>query len=162
MMGMVEVKSLANLLEPGRNGRIALIEAIEETRAHNIMVLNSRDSGQMLPHIQRIRALDDEIDQLLIDDERVLTDAGGQLLPDQLSQVRHVIDVYRQARDALLDAAQSGQLENLRAQIAPAVREAYHQVKHAFENAFGSSDVPTVAGSQLVASDDTKTILPHG
>lgn len=159
MMGLVEVKSLANLLEPNRNRRIALIEAIEETRAHNIMVLNSRDSRQMLPHIQRIRALDEEIDQLLIDDGRVLTEAGGQQQPGQLSQLRHAIDGYRQARDALLDAAQSGQLESRRAQIAPAVREAYHHVKHAFQNVFGSSDLQPVAG-QLIATDNTKTILP--
>lgn len=159
MMGLVEVKSLANLLEPNRNRRIALIEAIEETRAHNIMVLNSRDSGQMLPHVQRIRALDEEIDQLLIDDGRVLTEAGGQQQPGQLSQLRHAINEYRQARDALLDAAQNGQLESRRAQIAPAVREAYHQVKHAFQNVFGSSDLQPVAG-QLIATDNTKTILP--
>ena len=160
MMGLVEVKSLANLLEPGRNHRIALMEAIEETRAHNIMVLNSLDSAQMLPHIQRIQALDNEIDQLLMDDGRALAEAGQPLQSDHLSQLRSAINAYRASRDALLDAARNGQLESLRAQIAPAVREAYHQVKHAFQNAFGTSNVPAAPGSQSVAGNDVKTELP--
>lgn len=63
--------------------------------------------------------------------------AGEPLQLDHLSQLRSAISAYRASRDALLDAARNGQLESLRAQIAPTVREAYHQVKHAFQNPFG-------------------------
>jgi hypothetical protein len=42
-----------------------MLEAIEEIRAHNIMVLNARETAQMVAHIQRIHALDQEIDTWL-------------------------------------------------------------------------------------------------
>lgn len=159
MLGLVQVKSLANQLETRRDRSIALLEAIEETRAHNIMVLNSRSIEQMLPHIQRIQALDGEIDQWLMDDGFVGAQSDGALTTGQLSRLRHEIALYRQVRDLLLDAAREGKLEQLRSRIAPRVREAYHQVKQAFQNAFGSPDAQTVSGSSPVAMPNTITTV---
>src|SRR5690606_25469702 len=62
MLGLVELKGLAGHLDVGGDALVALVDAVEETRAHNIMVLNARSVEQMLPHIARIEALDREVD----------------------------------------------------------------------------------------------------
>lgn len=153
MLGLVDVKGLANQLETRRELSTAILEAIEETRAHNIMVLNSRSREQMLPHIQRIQTLDGEIDHLL----REARHSMGVAL-DPLNEVTRA---YRQVRDVLLDAARAGQLESLRAKVAPQVREAYHLVKQTFDDIF-TADRPAHAGEQSppAAQTRTRTAIP--
>lgn len=130
MLGLVDLKSLASQIDVSRDGMAALLEAIEETRAHNIMVLNARATAQMLPHIQRIHALDSEIDQLLgaVQDASEAVDEPRR---EHLAGLRQALDAYRRIRDDLLGAAQSGRLEQVRERAAPLVREAYHNVKQA-------------------------------
>lgn len=153
MLGLVEVKSLANQLEARRDSATAILEAIEETRAHNIMVLNSRTLEQMLPHIQCIQDLDREIDRLLDDTEPCPSPT--------LAHLRQAIQAYRQLRDRLLDAARTGQLEQLRAQLAPRVREAYHRVKDAFQDIFGTPNASVPASSQAATAAHTKIKPVH-
>nr|WP_172149310.1 methyl-accepting chemotaxis protein [Pseudomonas tumuqii] len=130
MLGLVDLKSLASQIDVSRDGVASMLEVIEETRAHNIMVLNARATEQMLPHIQRIHALDREIDQLL---GHAQSDAGAldEVRKTHLSRLRHALDAYRNIRDDLLSAAQGGRLEQVRERAAPLVREAYHHVKEA-------------------------------
>jgi methyl-accepting chemotaxis protein len=130
MLGLVDLKTLASRIDVSRDGIASMLEAIEETRAHNIMVLNAREIAQMLPHIQRIHALDSEIDQLLdhAQSDTGLVDAARKA---HLSHLRQVLGAYRRIRDDLLGAAQSGSLEQVRARAAPLVREAYRHVKEA-------------------------------
>jgi methyl-accepting chemotaxis protein len=130
MLGLVDLKSLASQIDVSRDGIASMLEAIEETRAHNIMVVNARSTAQMLPHIQRIRMLDSEIDQLL---GNAQSDSGavGESRRSKLSRLRQALEAYRQIRDDLLSAAQSGRLESMRERAAPLVREAYQNVKEA-------------------------------
>lgn len=130
MLGLVDLKSLASQIDVSRDGMAALLEAIEETRAHNIMVLNARATAQMLPHIQRIHALDSEIDQLL-GAAQATRETIDEQRRGQLSGLRQALDAYRRIRDDLLGAAQSGRLEQVRERAAPLVREAYRNVKQA-------------------------------
>lgn len=153
MLGLVELKSLANQLETRRDRATTILEAIEETRAHNIMVLNSRTLEQMLPHIQCIKGLDGEIDRLLGDAEQSPSPA--------LVHLQQEIQAYRQVRDRLLDAARTGQLEQLRAQVAPRVREAYHRVKDAFQDIFGTPNASVPASSQAATAAHTKIKPVH-
>lgn len=147
MLGLVELKSLANQLETSRDSRTALLEAIEETRAHNIMVLNSRTTEQMLPHIQCIQVLDQEMDQQLNLVQQASSVRSGGPEMAALSRLRHELDGYRQIRDVLLDAARKGRLEQVRGQVAPQVREAYQQVKDAYQSAFVGLDEHVVVSS---------------
>lgn len=148
MLGLVEVKGLANQLETRREISTAILEAIEETRAHNIMVLNSRTREQMLPHIQCIQGLDREIDQLLLE--------VRQRVGSRVDRLGEVTQAYRQVRDTLLDAAEAGQLEQLRGKVAPRVREAYHLVKQTFDDIF-TADRPAHAGDQSPSAARTRT-----
>ncbi|MDX1725517.1 MAG: methyl-accepting chemotaxis protein [Pseudomonas sp.] len=130
MLGLVDLKSLASQIDVSRDGVASMLEVIEETRAHNIMVLNARATEQMLPHIQRIHALDREIDRLL-GHAQSDADALDEVRKAHLSRLRHALDAYRNIRDDLLSAAQGGRLEQVRERAAPLVREAYHHVKEA-------------------------------
>ncbi|MCY1490152.1 Methyl-accepting chemotaxis protein (MCP) signaling domain protein [compost metagenome] len=121
MMGLVELKNLANRIDVNRDPSGALLEAVEETRAHNIMVLNAKTAEQMLPHIQRIHRIDEEVDALL-----------GQIPDDGvMAQAREALAGYRKIRDTLLQAARDGRLEQERTRCVPLVRAAYARVKEA-------------------------------
>tara|TARA_R110000822_G_scaffold173299_3_gene312921 strand:+ start:1278 stop:2873 length:1596 start_codon:yes stop_codon:yes gene_type:complete len=159
MLGLVELKGLANQLEARRDRGTALMEAIEETRAHNIMVLNSSNREQMLPHIQCIQALDREIDQLLIAPEEIGLADTHELRTGRFSRLQHEVGIYRQVRDVLLDAAKEGRLEQLRTQTAPQVREAYHRVKEAFRDIFDApDDQAAVYRQSTVAAANSRTV----
>lgn len=107
-----------------------MLEAVEEIRAHNIMVLNARETAQMLAHIQRIHVLDREIDAWLA---QAITECEpvDARRSDNLLAVRKALDAYRHVRDELLEAAQSGRLEHALERGTPLVRQAYHVVKEA-------------------------------
>nr|WP_017123810.1 methyl-accepting chemotaxis protein [Pseudomonas gingeri] len=130
MLGLVDLKSLASQIDVSRDGVASILEAIEETRAHNIMVLNARATAQMLPHIQRIHALDGEIDQLLSQAQRDPS-ALDEVRKAHAFRLRQALDAYRRIRDDLLNAAHGGRLEQVRERAAPLVREAYRNVKEA-------------------------------
>ena len=85
------------------------------------MVLNARNSEQMLPHIQRIRSIDEEVDELL----RLVP--GGETM----DRMRKALAAYRDVRDGMLRAAEGGTLERERAHHLARVREAYGTVKQA-------------------------------
>ncbi len=121
MMGLVELKALANRIDVKRDASSALLEAVEETRAHNIMVLNAKTTAQMLPHIQRIHKIDEEVDALL---RQTPGDSA-------ITQLRTALISYREVRDSMLKAAQGGTLEQERARCLPLVRDAYIRVKNA-------------------------------
>ncbi|EWC42613.1 methyl-accepting chemotaxis protein [Stutzerimonas stutzeri] len=124
MMGLVELKSLATRIDVNRDVFGALLEAVEETRAHIIMVLNARSREQMLPHVQRIQRLDAEVDGLL---ERMRGAEHG----NALGQLHKALLAYRAVRDPLLGAAQDGTLDQQRERCVPLVRAAYSTVKQA-------------------------------
>lgn len=130
MLGLVDLKSLASQIDVSRDGVAAIIGAIEETRAHNIMVLNARTTSQMLPHIQRIHALDREIDQLL-GEVQGATKTVDEQRSGRVSGLLQALGAYRRIRDDVLGAAQSGRLEHVRDRAVPLVREAYQNVKQA-------------------------------
>jgi len=124
MMGLVELKSLASRIDVNRDVFGALLEAVEETRAHTIMVLNARSREQMLPHVQRIQRLDGEVDGLL-------EQMRGAARDDALGQLHKALLAYRAVRDPLLGAAQNGTLDQQRERCVPLVRAAYSTVKQA-------------------------------
>lgn len=130
MLGLVDLKVLANKIDVSRNSLASMIDAIEEVRAHNIMVLNARATSQMLPHIERIRSLDTEIDHLL---ERAQLDdgAGGGARKAHFTHLRDALNGYRVLRDELLNAAQGGKLKQIRERTTPLIRNAYLKVKEA-------------------------------
>ncbi|MDF3134247.1 methyl-accepting chemotaxis protein [Pseudomonas extremaustralis] len=130
MLGLVDLKSLAGEIDVSRDAHAAMLEAIEEIRAHNIMVLNARETAQMVAHIQRIHALDQEIDTCLAQAISACAPVDARR-SDSLSGVRKALDAYRHVRDELLEAAQSGRLEHALERGTPLVRQAYRVVKEA-------------------------------
>ena len=124
MLGLVELKGLANRIDVNRDAYASLLEAIEETRAHTIMVINARSREQMLPHVQRIQRLDAEVDGLL-------AQLPASVRREALAQLRQALLDYRAQRDPLLAAAQNGALEQQRERSVPLVRAAYASVKQA-------------------------------
>ncbi|WP_420876004.1 methyl-accepting chemotaxis protein [Pseudomonas extremaustralis] len=130
MLGLVDLKSLAGEIDVSRDAHAAMLEAIEEIRAHNIMVLNARETAQMVAHIQRIHALDQEIDTWLAQAISACAPVDARR-SDSLSGVRKALDAYRHVRDELLEAAQSGRLEHALERGTPLVRQAYRVVKEA-------------------------------
>ncbi|WP_273525645.1 methyl-accepting chemotaxis protein [Pseudomonas sp.] len=124
MLGLVELKSLANRIDVNRDAYASLLEAVEETRAHTIMVINARNREQMLPHVQRIQRLDAEVDGLL-------AQLPASVRREALAQLRQALLDYRAQRDPLLAAAQNGALEQQRERSVPLVRAAYASVKQA-------------------------------
>ncbi|WP_230976871.1 methyl-accepting chemotaxis protein [Pseudothauera rhizosphaerae] len=128
MMGMVDLKALAVRLDVGRDAMAAVLDAIEETRVHNILVLNAREPAQALPHIERIHALDGELDVQL---DRIAGTATGPR-GEGVRTLRRALAEYRGVRDELLRAARNGSLEQVRESGAPRVRLAYRAVKEAY------------------------------
>ncbi|CAL94458.1 methyl-accepting chemotaxis protein [Azoarcus olearius] len=125
MLKLVDMKALAGRLEVQHDALGAVLDAIEETRVNNIMVLNARTTAQALPHIERIEALDREMDIQL-----ARLDAAALALP--LRTLRDRLAAYRRVRDDALAHARSGDLEQTR-KLAPAqVRPAYQAVKEAY------------------------------
>ncbi len=127
MLGLVELKGLAGHLDVGGDALVALVDAVEETRAHNIMVLNARSVEQMLPHIARIEALDREVDSQV----ELAAGWADEQQKEGLARLRDALRDYRRIRDELLGIARRGgtELESVRGRAAPRVRDAYRRVK---------------------------------
>jgi methyl-accepting chemotaxis protein len=75
----------------------------------------------MLPHIQRIQRIDEEVDALL---QQTSGDSA-------IVQLRMALASYREVRNSMLKAAQGGTLEQERTRCLPLVRDAYTRVKQA-------------------------------
>ncbi len=118
LQGLVEMKGLAERLDVGRDAREALIDAVEETRAHTIMLLNARTPQQMEAQVEQIHRLDGQVD-----------DSLQQLGLDGQHELRGALRHYRQVRSPLLEAARRGELASARDTHAPAIREAYRRVR---------------------------------
>ncbi|MBC9070892.1 chemotaxis protein [Thauera sp. CAU 1555] len=126
MMGLVDLKCLASTLDVGRDAMAAMLDAIEETRAHNILVLNARESAQAIPHMERIAALDLEVDGHLD-----CVQASAEVA-QELRELRRALAEYRRARDELLGAVRGGTLESVRESGSARVRLAYRALKEAY------------------------------
>ncbi len=94
------------------------------------MVLNARATAQMLPHIERIHALDTEIDRWL-GQAQLCGRPGDEQRRADFSHLRGALDSYRVLRDELLDAARAGKLKQIREHVTPLIRNAYLKVKDA-------------------------------
>ena len=125
MQRLVENKELVCQLDVARDIQEALFDAIEETRVHTILVVSSRRPEQALTHLDRIRALDHEVDELV---ERI-TRTGSTAQSEHGRRLKAALNGYRQARNPLLQAAREGQLEQVRDRLTPKVRDAYKVIK---------------------------------
>lgn len=125
MQGMVGIKSLIGRLNIPRPHSDALYDAIEETRAHLILVVNAKRVDEALPHLERIQVLDREVDGLL----QKLLGGGGGASGEFAERFREALHNYRQARSPLLTAAREGHLESARGTHVAKARDAYKVVK---------------------------------
>jgi methyl-accepting chemotaxis protein len=129
-----QVKDMASDLDVTASDRAILMDLIEEIRLNNIMIMNVRDSGQVVPFVQRVRQIDGFID---IQMDRI----GGAnymntdpLLKDRLvSTLRAAVKDYRSSRDVIFKLAERGELLKARELGAQQVRPAYQKVKQACE-----------------------------
>ena len=133
-MQFTTIKDMASDLDVTASDRAILMDLIEEIRLNNIMIMNARDSGQVVPFVQRVRQIDGFID---IQMDRI----GGAnymntdtLLKDRLvSTLRAAVKDYRSSRDVIFKLAERGELLKARELGAQQVRPAYQKVKQACE-----------------------------
>ncbi len=129
MMGLVDLRAVALRFEPRRDAVASVLDAIEETRVHNILAINAPEPAQARPHIERIEALDRELDGLL---DRAAAEDSSPRRTEGVLALRRALGEYRIVRDQLLGAVRAGTLEQWRETHAPRVRLAYRAVKDAY------------------------------
>jgi methyl-accepting chemotaxis protein len=108
---------------------VALLDAIEETRTNSILVVNSRNREQALPHVERIEALDGVVDGQLAQIERSVQDAAGR---QAVQGFKGCLQDYRRARSGMLERARAGDFAWIRTQGIERVRPAYRALKDAY------------------------------
>lgn len=137
LLKLVEMKELAGHLDVQGGLELALLDAVEEIRAHNIMVVNSDAPENARPHINRIRELDKVVDEhLAIASDRDATNAGWQ---ESIGSLRNALSDYRRVRNDVFNDVQAGEYIRVREQGAPRVRPAYQRVKDACEALMASA-----------------------
>lgn len=129
MLKLVDMKERASQLDLPGGPELAVLDAIEEIRAHNIMVVNSDAPETAAPHMNRIFELDQVVDahlDMAADHRRLDTryDAVIQTLKIALSDYRHI-------RNKVFDDVRSGEFARVREVGVPCVRPAYQAVKDA-------------------------------
>ena len=119
---VVAVKNDIAELDPERDPGAALVDAIEEMRVCNILVMNARSVAEAEAPMNRINALDGSID------EHWRRYCERQP-PATSGDFPAVLKEYRKARDAMLVPARRGDFDAVRAILADRVRPAYGKLK---------------------------------
>ena len=129
MTGLVELNALSVEIDVRRDALRVLLDAIEEIRTNSILVVNSRNREQVLPHVERIAALDRVLDAQLPEIARSAPDESAvralQLFKDALGS-------YRQVRGRMLQKAQAGDLLWVRTTGIADVRPTFKALKDAY------------------------------
>jgi methyl-accepting chemotaxis protein len=131
MLSLVGMKELAGNLDVPMGPELAIIDAVEEIRAHNIMVVNSERLETALPHIARIHELDKVVDQGL-----ATTQSSKKLGPQKskaISALTSALTNYRNVRDEVLADARNGDFSKVREIGVHRVRPAYQEVRQSCE-----------------------------
>ncbi|WP_374482641.1 methyl-accepting chemotaxis protein [Zoogloea sp.] len=129
MTGLVELNGLSVAIDVRRDALVALLDAIEETRTNSILVVNSRNREQALPHVERIEALDGVVDAQLTQIDRAVQDEAGRRA---VQAFKGRLQDYRRARSGMLERARAGDLAWIRTQGIERVRPAYRALKDAY------------------------------
>ncbi|HJW24712.1 MAG TPA: methyl-accepting chemotaxis protein [Rhodocyclaceae bacterium] len=112
----------------GLGGRAAsqletMLDILEEMRANNILVMNSRTVEDVRHPIQRVRELERQLQQC---ETTLRTGADGQ---PQVARLLAALGDYRRVRDACLAAAEAGDLEAPKTSIPKELRPRYDALK---------------------------------
>lgn len=137
LMKLVDMKELARHLDVQGGLELALLDAVEEIRAHNIMVVNSDTPGNAMPHMERIHELDGVVDQLLASaqNQRATNDTWQR----DIQSLNQALSDYRSVRNAMFADVKAGDFMRVRKHGAPHVRPAYKRVKDACEALLASA-----------------------
>ncbi|WP_018719455.1 methyl-accepting chemotaxis protein [Arhodomonas aquaeolei] len=116
-------KEVTASMNPDKDPRTALLEAVEEMRVCNILIMNSRTVAEAEGPIGRVADVDRRIDRNWHRYRERFPDAPGERFSDAL-------EAYRAARDAMLAPAREGDFDAVRAVLAERVRPAYGNLKN--------------------------------
>lgn len=123
---VVAVKASTSSLNPGKDPKTGLVEAIEEMRVCNILVMNSRNRDEAAAPISRIVEVDRQID----DNWQRFKQQGGVA---EVEAFTAALRGYRAARDAMLGPAREGDFGAVREVLAQRVRPAYGLLKQVMD-----------------------------
>ncbi|MBL3824029.1 MULTISPECIES: methyl-accepting chemotaxis protein [unclassified Marinobacter] len=134
LLKLVEMKELASELDVQSGLELAVLDAVEEIRAHNIMVVNSDAPESAAPHMSRIYELDSVVD-------RHLTSANENRPEDKavIKALRAALFDYRRIRNEVFADVEAGEFARVREVGALRVRPAYQTVKEACEALLSST-----------------------
>lgn len=128
------IKDMATDLDFTSDERADLIDSIDEIRLNNIMIINSRNSEEALPYIQRVRQIDGFIESNLESIERnQYQDIDNDKKRSIIGALRGALGEYRVARDNLFSLAERGEISKLKELGVQQVRPAYQRVKQVCE-----------------------------
>ncbi|HZX30056.1 MAG TPA: methyl-accepting chemotaxis protein [Rhodocyclaceae bacterium] len=118
-------QSLAEL-EGGAAGHLeTMLDILEEMRANNILVMNSRTVEDVRYPIQRVRELEGRLEPCVA----ALRDQVGADQRSPAGRLLQALGEYRRVRDACLAAAEAGDLEAPKTSIPRELRPRYEAVK---------------------------------
>lgn len=124
------IKDMAVALDFASDERAELVDSIDEIRLNNIMIINSRDSREAMPYIDRIKQIDTYIEANLTSIEHnQYADMDSDRKNSLLSGLRQALDEYRRARDTLFGLVERGDIPALKEIGVQQVRPAYQRVK---------------------------------
>ena len=106
---------------------LALEDVLEEMRANNILVMNSRRRDDVLVPLARVKELDAELVHCM---EALRRDAGGRPVA-AVGALLSLLDEYRTVRDACLAPAERGDLESPKTSIPRDLRPRFEALKTA-------------------------------
>ncbi len=129
MTGLVELNTLSVTIDVRREPMRVLLDVIEEIRTNSILVVNSRSREQVVPHAERIDALDRVLDAQLPEIARM---APGDPTARALQAFKEALGRYRQARGRMLQKARAGDLEWVRTTGIAEVRPTFKALKDAY------------------------------
>lgn len=105
-----------------------MMEAVEEMRVNNVLIMNSRNIAEAIPCLDRVGAAD-----RLIDHHWSRLIADGDVSADAAAALEAILENYRHARDDALRHARNGDFAATRQQITGQVRPRYVALKETLE-----------------------------
>lgn len=142
--------SLLGEPEPWRG----VMEAVEEMRVNNVLIMNSRTVAEATPCLDRVKAADQRIDHHW---SRLV--AGGGVPPDAVAEAQAALDGYRRTRDDALAHASDGAFTEVRRKITDNVRPRYVLLKESLGRLRPASRLCQVPMQDLVGRV-TATMAP--
>jgi len=121
---ITRVKRTADSLVPPKEPLSAMLDAIEEIRVNNILIMNSRSTAEALPSYQHI----EDIDRLLDGHWQRFTLTALGASP-QGRQLQATLKQYQRDRDSALAPGKRGDFEGVRNGIVNIVRVTYAKLK---------------------------------